>query len=143
MTSPTFPQRLAKAAIAYHEGGPHSINPDVRIIGRESTGHYTLDPERGGYWVQAEVYVPAYEIDPEPGPTYYVWITNRGWVEQGTSSPWNWNYHTHVTLEDDPDGIGARHGAHEHADRLRKTYPCAFVAVRPADKGLPLPVRCE
>ena len=68
------------------------------------------------------------------GPTYDVWI----------AEPDNWVWQTcgmTFTCSDDPDGDGARQRAHDHARHLRNTYPCAFVAVRAATKGLPLPVR--
>ena len=130
----SFPRRLAQAAIAYHEVGQFGDSPEIRIISRESTGHYTRDPDRGGYWVQAEVFVPESEIEPEPGPTYDVWIAEP--------DDWTWaSCGITFTCDDDPDGKGARRFAHEHAHYLRDTYPCAFVAVRRADRGLPLPIR--
>jgi len=132
----SFPRRLAQAAIAYHEVGQFGDSPEIRIIGRESTGHYTRDTERNGYWVQAEVFVPESEIEPEPGPTYDVWIAEP--------DDWTWqSCGTTFTCNDNPDGKGARHFAHDYARHLRATYPCAFVAVRRADKGLPPPVRCD
>ena len=129
----TFPERLAEAAIAYHEVGQYGDAPEIRIISRRSSGHYAYDPERGGYWVQAHVFVPESEIEPEPGPTYCVWIAE--------SSDWEWkNTGSTFTCDDDPDGRGARQSAHEYARYLRDTYHCAYVAVRPAGKA-PLPVR--
>jgi hypothetical protein len=148
----SFPRRLAQAAIAYHEVGQFGDSPEIRIIGRESAGHYTHDTERNGYWVQAEVFVPAHEIEPEPGPTYDVWIAEPGAHTLARAlggftehhKPWAWqSCGTTFTCDDDPDGKGARHFAHDYARHLRATYPCAFVAVRRADKGLPPPVRCE
>ena len=89
-----------------------------------------------GAWVTALIWVSDDELPPEPGPTYDVWIAEP--------DEWTWqSCGTTFTCDDDPDGKGARHFAHEHARYLRDTYPCAFVAVRRADKGLPLPVRCE
>lgn len=68
------------------------------------------------------------------GPTYDVWI----------AEPDNWEWQScgmTFTCSDDPDGDGARRSAHDHARYLRNTYPCAFVAVRAATKGLPLSIR--
>lgn len=97
---------------------------------------------RLGYWDWVDSCVcdeeanPVENPDPEPGPTYDVWIAEpEGWAWASCGMTF--------TCEDDPDGIGARRSAHAHARCLRKTYPCAFVAVRPADKGLPLPVKCD
>ena len=69
--------------------------------------------------------------DPEPGPTYDVWISEP--------DDWNWTHTGRFTCEDDPDGIGARRSAHLHARNLRTHFPCAYLAVRPAGKA-PLPI---
>jgi hypothetical protein len=66
------------------------------------------------------------------GPSYDIWIAEP--------DKWEWCFDHRFTCEDDPDGKEARQSAHEHARYLRKTYPCAYVAVRPAGKA-PLPVR--
>lgn len=90
---------------------------------------------RIGYWAWVENRIDmAEEEDPEPGPTYDVWIAEPdAWAWQSCGMTF--------TRDDDPNGTGARHYAHKHARFLRQTYPCAFVAVRPAAKGLPLPIR--
>jgi hypothetical protein len=82
----------------------------------------------------------------QPGPTYDVWIAEqedlgpapggralggRLWESCGMT----------FTCDDDPDGKGARRLAHNYARYLRNTYPCAFVAVRRADRGMPFSVR--
>jgi hypothetical protein len=70
----------------------------------------------------------------EPGPTYDVWIAEP--------DSWAWrSCGMTFTCDDDPDGEGARQNAHTYARYLRNTFPCAFVAVRAASKGLPLPIR--
>ena len=140
-----------------------------------------LDHGREGVWVQARLFVPVDALDPEPGPTYDVWIAERedvyATVLDGTTllfpiKPgddhllvagdvaelghqvflgealigyrWHWIWDCSYTCDDDPDGRGARAAAHEYARYLRSTYPCAFVAVRPAGKP-PLPIAngCE
>jgi len=110
------------------------------------------DETRTGYWAWVEHKIDLGDPDPEPGPTYDVWIAEPGAHTLARAlggftehhKPWTWqSCGTTFTCDDDPDGKGARHFAHEHARYLRDTYPCAFVAVRRADKGLPLPVRCE
>lgn len=72
-----------------------------------------------------------------PDPSYDVWISEF----DTTSSGWSdWTHDQRFTCDDDPDGRGARASAHAYARNLRRTYHCAFVAVRPAGKP-PLPVR--
>ena len=86
------------------------------------------DETRLGYWEWVE------DLADRAGPTYDVWI----------AEPDNWEWQScgmTFTCSDDPNGDGARQHAHDHARYLRNTYPCAFVAVRAATKGLPLPVR--
>lgn len=86
------------------------------------------DETRLGYWEWAEGKVEL------AGPTYDVWIAEPdSWAWQSCGMTF--------TCDDDPDGEGARQLAHNHARHLRNTYPCAFVAVRAASKGLPLPIR--
>ena len=77
-----------------------------------------------GAYVQAWVWVPDDELEPGPGPSYDVWIAEP--------DEWEWRFDQRFTCEDDPDGKGARRSAHEYARYLRNTFPCAFVAVRPA-----------
>jgi hypothetical protein len=67
-----------------------------------------------------------------PGPSYDVWI-----AEPDT---WEWCHDWRSTIEGDTTGAWARQSAHWCARYLRKTYPCAYVAVRPANCK-PLPVR--
>ena len=75
-----------------------------------------------------------HDEDPEPGPTYDVWIAEPdAWAWQSCGMTFS--------CDDDPDGRGARAAAHDHARYLRRTYPCAFVAARAGAKGLPLPIR--
>jgi hypothetical protein len=72
--------------------------------------------------------------DPTPGLTYDVWIAEPDdWTWQSSGATF--------TCDDDPDGKGARGHAHDYARHLRTTYPCAFVAVRRAEQGLPPPVQ--
>ena len=69
----------------------------------------------------------------QPGPSYDVWIAEP--------DEWEWVFDQTFTCDDDPDGGGARHRAHDYAHYLRATYPCAFVAVRRVDQGPPLTVQ--
>jgi len=120
------------------------------------------DHDRKGAWIQARLFVPVDALDPEPGPTYEVWIAERedvyATVLDGTNlrfpaEPdgrlligyrWPWIHDSNYTCDDDPDGRGARAAAHEYARYLRKTYPCAFVAVRSTGKPpLPITEGCE
>lgn len=103
-----------------------------------------------GAWVQAHLFVPFDAIEPEPGPTYDVWIAERvnGHLAPGGFAPGSWLwYHSgsNFTCDNDLDGKGARRAAHDYARYLRSTYHCAFVAVRAASKGMPLPIAegCE
>jgi hypothetical protein len=99
-----------------------------------------VDNEREGAWVHAQLWVPRECFDPEPGPTYDVWISepfssdSDDWVPDISTLGWRWIHDRDFTCDDDPDGKGARAAAHEYARYLRKTYLCAFVAVRPAGK---------
>lgn len=103
-----------------------------------------------GAWVQAHLFVPIDALDPVPGPTYDVWIAEQvnGGLAPGGFAPGSWPwYHAGMTFtcDNDPDGKGARRFAHDYARYLRSTYHCAFVAVRAASKGMPLPIAegCE
>ena len=87
------------------------------------------DDTRLGYWEWVEIQL---ENDPDPGPTYAVWIAEP--------PQWQWVHDQDFTCDDDPDGAGARASAHQYARYLRNTYPCAYVAVRPAGQQ-PLAVR--
>jgi hypothetical protein len=103
-----------------------------------------VDDGKGTWFFYPEVEEP----DPKPGPTYDVWIAEQedlGPAPGGRAlGGWAWaSCGMTFTCDDDPDGKGARRSAHEYARYLRNTYPCSFVAVRRADQGLPLPVRCE
>ena len=99
-----------------------------------------------GAWVQAWVWVSDDDLEPEPGPTYAVWFAEQEQVDSAPGShfpgPWTWTHDQNFTCDDDPDGRGARRSAHEYARHLRNTYPCAYVAVRPAGQR-PLPVRTD
>ena len=86
-----------------------------------------------GAYVQAWVWVDDADLEPEPGPSYDVWLIEPD--DNGTYQDMNWGFTQRFTCEDDPDGIGARRSAHEYARYLRKTFPCAYVAVRPAGKA--------
>jgi hypothetical protein len=152
MTS--FPERLAQAAVAYHGPPPFVGQSDVLITSQKQTGHYRYDPERNGYWVQAEAFVPYGEIDPTSSTTYAVWIAEQEYAGPAPGGnypgPWVWSSDTSFTcdvvdpqLDLEQANASARRHAHDYARYLRDTYPCAYVAVRPADKGLPLPVRCD
>jgi hypothetical protein len=108
-----------------------------------------VDNEREGAWVHAQLWVPRECLDPEPGPTYDVWIGERSRddLAPGGHFPgaWTWAHAgATFTCDEDPDGKGARAAAHEYARYLRKTYLCAFVAVRSTSKP-PLPIHpsCE
>lgn len=85
-----------------------------------------------GAYVMAWVWVSDDDLDPEPGPTYAVWIAEP--------DAWQWIHDQDFTCDDDPDSTGARRSAHAYARSLRTTYHCAYVAVRPAGKR-PLPIR--
>lgn len=103
-------------------------------------GTVEIDGEREGAWVSAQLWVPSDALEPQPGPTYDVWIAEQHAIGLPAYGPWVWAHSgTTFTCADDPDGRGARASAHEHARFLRSTYPCAFVAVRPAGKP-PLPI---
>ena len=92
------------------------------------------DETRLGYWAWVENRIDMAEEDTEPGPTYDVWIAEPdAWAWQSCGMTFS--------CDDDPEGIGARQSAHQHARFLRRTYPCAFVAVRAAALGLPLPIQ--
>ena len=107
----------------WHSDGEIEIDDDSTVSRGCSNGAY----------VQAWVWVYDDQLDPEPGPSYDVWIAEP--------DEWEWVFDQTFTCDDDPDGKGARHFAHDYARHLRATYPCAFVAVRRADQGLPLPVQ--
>ena len=68
----------------------------------------------------------------DAGPSYDAWIAEP--------DSWAWCHDARFSCEDDPTGAGARRSAHEYARYLRRTYHCAYVAVRPANCK-PLPVR--
>jgi hypothetical protein len=100
------------------------------------------DETRLGYWDWVSNWLEGFSDDigytalqaAEPGPTYDAWIAEPdswGWRSCGMT----------FTCDDDPNGEGARQNAHTYARYLRNTFPCAFVAVRAASKGLPLPIR--
>lgn len=108
-----------------------------------------IDGERGGAWVSAQLWVPSDALEPQPGPTYDVWIAERSEAVAAPGGfvpgPWVWvDSGTTFTCDDDPDGRGAWASAHEYARFLRSVYPCAFIAVRPAGKPpLPIAEGCE
>lgn len=150
----SFPERLAQAAIRYHEDPrPFTGVTDIKIIDRSQVGHYRRDEERDGYWVQAEVFVPYSEIEPGPSTTYDVWIAEQevlGFAPGGTyPGAWLWSHDASFTCdaidptEREAADASARQSAHEHGRYLRDTYPCAYVAVRAAHLGKPLPIRCD
>jgi len=79
----------------------------------------------------------------DAGPSTDVWIAEDGGIHEYTGAiwpSWAWRHDARFTCEDDPTGAGARRSAHEYARYLRRTYHCAYVAVRPANCK-PLPVR--
>lgn len=123
------PARYIKAARDLSADRNISIADDAEI-------EYTEDGL--GAYVTAQVWVYTDQIDPEPGPTYSVWIAETA----HDYAPWEWTWDSDYTCDDDPDGKDARASAHQHARYLRKTNPCAFVAVLPACKA-PLPIYVE
>lgn len=151
-TSSPFPKRLAQAAIAYHETPPPFGGPtDIRVTARTSASYWDYDPERDGYWTPAEVFVPRDQIEPGASTTYVVWMAEQevlGFAPGGTY-PGQWIWRSDATFTCDvidpacdleAANASARQQAHEHARYLRNTYPFAYVAVRDADRGKPLPV---
>lgn len=95
-----------------------------------------------GAYVQAWIWVSDDDLEPEPGPTYDVWIAEQGASDPAPGGhfpgPWTWAHcGMTFTCDDDPDGKGARCYAHKYARYLRETCPCAYVAVRRADQGPP------
>lgn len=124
---------------AVHDSlGPVRVEPDA------SVRHGTFHGDRGA-WVTAQVWVWDDTLDPEPGPTYDVWIAEREDLAPGPGGTlldvgWVWAFDQSFTCDDDPDGKNARLGAHEYARYLRDTYPCAYVGVYLAGKH-PLPIK--
>jgi hypothetical protein len=104
----------------WHRDGEIEIDDNAEI----SRGCYE------GAYVQAWVWVDDSDLSSKPGPSYDTWIAEP--------DEWEWRFDQRFTSED-PDGKGARRMAHAYTRGLRKTYPCAYVAVRPAGKP-PLPV---
>lgn len=80
-------------------------------------------------------FAQAFRSDNLPGPAYAVWTAEQ----DDHAQQWVWRWDADYSCKDDPDGINARASAHEYARYLRKTYPCAYVAVLPAGKQ-PLPI---
>jgi hypothetical protein len=75
-----------------------------------------------------------------PGPTYNVWIAEREQCDARLAA-WTWLFDAQFTCNDDPDGRGARQSAHAYARYLRRTFHCAFIAVRRAELKQPLPIQ--
>lgn len=151
MTS--FPDRLAQAVTTYHAPPPFGGESKVRILEELLPNQYRYDPERDGYWVQAEAFVPYDEIDPGPSTTYVVWVAEQCTTQSELApdgafpGPWVWSADSQFTCdvvdpqrELDEANASARRLAHDYARYLRDTYPCAYVAVRPAGQQ-PLPIR--
>ncbi len=61
---------------------------------------------------------------PKPVFPYIVWIAEP--------DAWLWVQDASYAYADDPDGKDSRAAAHQYARYLRRLYPCAYVAVRPA-----------
>ena len=118
----------------WHRDGEIEIDDDALISRGTDNGAY----------VQAWVWVYDDQLEPDPGPSYDVWTAEQedlGPAPGGRAlGQWEWRFDSRFTCEDDPDGKGARHSAHEYARHLRQTYRCAYVAVRPAGKK-PLPIK--
>jgi hypothetical protein len=110
----------------WHDDG--QIEIDTQCVVSESADD--------GAYVMAWVWVP----DDELKPCYSVWIAEPPSPSSPVRAPgigasgWRWGHEEDFTCADDPDGRGARAAAHDRARYLRSTYPCAFVAVRPAGK---------
>lgn len=117
---------------------PVEVAPDAEV--RQATRQ-----GGSGAWVAARVWVWDDRLEPEPGPTYDVWIAEQECLGPGPGGAflgdnWVWAFDQSFTCDDDPDGKGARQSAHEYARHLRSTYPCAYVGVYPAGKH-PLPIK--
>ena len=125
----TASNRYIEAAIAKWDGDADiSINTDDSSVDSSPND---------GAWVSALLWVSDDELEPEPGPTCVVWSCTLN--SEGTAfGPWLCDG-TFTCNEDDVDGRQARANAHEYARSLRRQYPAALVAVRPADKRLLTP----
>jgi hypothetical protein len=126
----SLPERTYAAARRLY-GIAKWVEPDI------TTEYLEPDHSRDGFYVKGWFFVPAEELEPEPGPTYAVWT-----AEKDDLDCWVWQWDADYTCDDDPDGKQARASAHEYARYLRNTYPCAYIAVRPACKA-PLPIYVE
>jgi hypothetical protein len=114
---------MTDASVLYEHG---HLGEDPRYPVTDWKHEVANDQTVLGYWEWAG--------EPTPGPTHDVWIAEPDhWAWQSCGMTF--------TCDDDPDGKGARASAHDYARHLRQTYPCAFVAVRQASKGLPRPIR--
>jgi hypothetical protein len=135
ITDATIKAYRDAAKRVWHDDGQIEID-DCAEISRSSDS---------GAYVQAWVWVYNDQLEPEPGPTYDVWTAEQedlGPAPGGrVLGQWEWRFEQRFTCDDDPDGKGACRFAHDYARYLRDNYPCAFVAVRRGDKGLPLPIR--
>lgn len=116
---------IAAARNTWHRDGEIEIDDNAQV---------SRDSEPGAY-VQAWVRVYDHDLERDAGPSYDVWITEPD-DDARFSEPWRFDQR--FTCEDDPEGRGARRSAHAYARYLRRTYPCAYVAVRPSGKT-PLP----
>lgn len=119
----------------YVQAARHKWEGDSDISVSEDWTEVT--PTDDGAWITAAVFVHNDELEPKPGPTYVVWSCALN--PEGTAfGPWLCNG-TFICDEDDVDGRQARANAHEYARSLRRQYPAALVAVRPAEKRLLTP----
>jgi hypothetical protein len=93
---------------------------------------YRPDDCNGGYWVQAEVFVSATDLEPNPNPVYTVWECEDFSTECNWSDVSDWRLDEVYQCEsDDASGTAARRKAHDRAKYLRRHNSCGFLfAVR-------------
>ena len=118
--------RYREAAIKKYD-----YNDDFEI---EDDAHVSLGANANGAWVTGRIWIWKDELEPMPGPTYCVYISNY----DDKLDQWGaWILDQTFTCDDDDDGRKARRNAHEYARYLRKTFHCSYAAVRPADAMAP------
>jgi hypothetical protein len=90
---------------------------------------YTPDDHNGGYWVQAEVFVSATDLEPNPNPVYTVWECEDFSTKCDWSDVSDWRLDELYQCEsDDASGTAARRKAHDRAKYLRRnTGDCSFL----------------
>jgi hypothetical protein len=107
---------------------------DDYVVPNILTEYLEPDHQRDGFYVKGWFFVPASELEPEPGLAFAVWIAEQ----DDHTQQWVWRWEEDY-FHNDIDGKDAKASAHERARYLRRTYPCAYVAVLPAGKQ-PLPI---